>query len=125
MQPGLDILLDHGNGNQRVAEDETHEPATVVRAPGRIRGRVELDPLRVVDGVEERETMRADLGPDRGLEGGAVGNVEERGEVDGGDEGVEAGEDGGVGSCGGGCQAGGGRVFGGDAMWQGNVSYWG
>ena len=78
----------------------------------------------MVDGVEERETMRADLGLDRGLEGGAVGDVKERGEVNGRYEGVEAGEDSGVGCCSSSCQAGSGRVFGGDAIWQGNVGYW-
>ena len=80
----------------------------MVGALGRDVVRVELDPVGVVDFEEEREARGPDLGFDGDLEGGAVGDVEEGGEVDRGDEGVEAGEDGGVGGCGAGCQAGAG-----------------
>lgn len=59
----------------------------------------------MVDIEEESKAVRADLGRDGGFEGGAVGDVEERGEVDGGNQGVETGEDCGVRGCGGGCEA--------------------
>ena len=62
----------------------------------------------MVDFEEEREVGGPGLGVDGGLESGLVWDVEEGDGVDGGHEGVEAGEDGGVGCCGGGCQAGAG-----------------
>ena len=106
MQPSLDILANHRDSNQWIAENETRQGAAMVRTLGRRIVRVELNPIRVVDFEEESEAVRADLGAHGGLESGAIGDVEEGGEANCGDEGVEAGEDCGVGGFGGGGQAG-------------------
>ena len=81
MQPSLDILANHRDSNQWIAENETRQGAAMVRTLGRRIVRVELNPIRVVDFEEESEAVRADLRAYSGLESGAVGDVEEGGEA--------------------------------------------
>src|SRR2546430_6820989 len=83
VESGLDILPPHGDGEQRVPENETDQGAAVVRALWGIRRGVELNPLAMVDRVEEGKAMRAHLGPDRRLKRGTVGLADKRGRVDG------------------------------------------
>ena len=108
VQPRFDVLPDHGDGEERVAQDEARQGAAVVGPTFAVVGGVELDPIGVVDFEEEDEVKGPDLGAHSGLEGGAVGIGEDGGEVEVGNEGVETLEDGGVGGGGGGCEAGAG-----------------
>jgi hypothetical protein len=73
MQPSLDILANHRDSNQRIAENETRQGAAMVRTLGRRIVRVELNPIGVVDFEEESEAVRADLGAHGGLESDAIG----------------------------------------------------
>lgn len=81
VQPGLDVLADHRDRDQRVAEDEALQRAPAVRTswtPSRRRGRgVHLDPVAVVELVEEREAVRAEVRHDRRFEVGPVPLCEE------------------------------------------------